>query len=77
MGQETFEANARSIRERFAPGARRDLMLHVNDAGGELDIVDLLRLAAATSAAVVAIPALVRLRDDGHLEFRGWLVRVP
>ncbi len=76
MDQAAFEANARSIRERFT-GARRSLMLHVNDAGGEMGVFDLLRLASETASAVVVLPALVRLRDDGHLELRGWMVRLP
>lgn len=76
MDQVTFEANARSIHERFT-GARRDLMLHVNDAGGEMGVFDLLARASQTTPANVVLPALVRLRDDGYLELRGWVVRLP
>ena len=73
MDQATFEANARSIAERYT-GPRRDLLLWLNDAGGSMDVFDLLRLMPFP---LPAIHAFLRLHEDGVVVVDGWRVRFP
>lgn len=73
MDQATFEANARAIRKRFT-GTRRDLLLHINDAGGGMDLFDLLR---GMPFPMVAISSFLQLHRDGVIVVDGRMVRFP
>lgn len=75
LDQATFEANARSIRERFT-GPRRDLLLRLNDAGGSMDVFDLLT-SRSHPQAVVGLTAFIQLHQDGLIVVDGWRVRLP